>query len=271
MRSRLVVPIAAALLIATFAATPSAAQFGLGTEADVPRRHEVLPGLESHELLVDPSEPWYEQAQTAIERTRASAVVVQNAQEIHWPPLSGFVIGPRHVITAHLNELEPGETAPRFLVRLLDGTTVPGVQVAGWRRWDFGVIELESPISAPPIEFGDVRTMRRGDIVLNVGHPSAAGRTGLFVTTVGSFSRIQDGFFVGDISTFAGGSGSPVVDLDGRLIGLSSTGIGFDVTALDRMTVSELRLRSAVPILRGDGAAGAAASTIGTLTEPYRR
>jgi len=147
---------------------------------------------------------------------------------------------------------------------------VEGVQVAGWRRWDFGVIELDSPTSAPPFEFGDDRAMRSGDIVLNVGNPSAAGRTGLLVTTVGTFTRLRDGVLVGDVSTLAGGSGSPVVDLDGRLVGMTAFGDGLVVTDLDGMTVSELQLRSAIPVERGPGSAGASASTIASLTAQYR-
>jgi len=266
MHARAATGVVAALLVAGVGGLASVA----GAQAEPPRRHEVLPGLESHELLVDPSVEWYDRALVGIERARQSAVVVQNAQHPDWPPLSGFVIGPRHVVTAHLVELRAGETPPRFLVRTLDGTLVEGVQVAGWRKWDFGVIELDTPTSAPPIEFGDHRAMRSGDIVLNVGNPSAGGRTGLLITTVGTFARVRDGVFVGDVSTSSGGSGSPVMDLDGRLIGISSFGDGLVMADIDTMTVSELRLRSAVPVDRGPGSAGASAATIASLTTQYR-
>jgi len=267
MRARTMAALVAALLVAGVGGSAGVAD----ARGEPPRRHEVLPGLEPHERLVDPSVEWYGRAVAGLERARRSAVIVQNAESPDWPPLSGFVIGPRHVVTAHLVELGPGETPPRFLVRTLDGDLVEGVQVAGWRRWDFGVIELDTPTAAPPIEFGDDRAMRSGDIVLNVGNPSAAARTGLLVSTVGTFARLRDGVVIGDVSTLAGGSGSPVVDLDGRLVGLSSFGTDALVMPdVGSMKVSELRLRSAVPVDRGPGAAGASASTIASLTAQYR-
>jgi S1-C subfamily serine protease len=268
MLARTSAALVAGLLIAGVGGLVSVA----GAQAEPPRRHVVLPGLEPHELLVDPSVEWHDRAVAGIDRARRSAVALQNAEHPDWPPLSGFVISPRHVVTAHLSELRPGEVPPRYLVRMLDGSLIEGVQVAGWRRWDFGVIELDTPTSAPPIEFGDDRAMRSGDIVLNVGSPSAAGRTGLLVTTVGTFARLRDGILIGDVSTLAGGSGSPVVDLDGRLIGMTSFGTdGLVMADIDSITVSDLQLRSAVPVDRGPGSAGASASTIASLTAPYRQ
>ena len=216
-----------------------------------PRRHVVLPGLESHELLVDPSEPWYDRALAGLQRAHRSFVVVQNAQHPDWPPLSGYVIGPRHVVTAHLDELQPGVPPPRFLIRTTTGRILEGAQVAGWERWDFGVIGFDEDLGVPPIEFGDDAAMRRGDVVLNIGNPSAVGRSGLALTAVGTFLRLQDGYFVGDISTLAGGSGGPILDLDGRLIGMSSFGMDIPVPDITEITVAELRLRSAVAIDRG--------------------
>lgn len=268
MRARVFATLFAGLLIAAIGGVVSVA----GAQSEPPRRHVVLPGLEPHESLVDSSVEWYERAVAGIDRARSSAVVLQNTEHPDWPPLSGFVISPRHVVTAHLDELRPGEVPQRFLVRTLDGSLIEGVQVAGWRRWDFGVIELDTPTSAPPIEFGDDRAMRTGDIVLNVGSPSAAGRTGLLITTVGTFARLRDGVVIADVSTLAGGSGSPVVDLDGRLIGMTSFGAeGLVMADIDTITVSELRLRNAVPVERGPGSAGASASTIASLTAQYRQ
>ena len=251
--------------------TASAQSGGPPPEGDPPpRRHAVLPGLESHQLLVDPSIEWYDRAVAGLATAYPSFVIVQNALHPDWPPLSGFVIGERHVITAHLDEIPAGGSAPRFLVRTVDDAIHEGAQVAAWEAWDFGVIEFPEPLLVPPIEFGDERDLRRGDPVLNIGNPSAAGREGLAIAGVGAFVERVDGFFRGDLSTTAGGSGGPVLDLDGRLVGMSSFGIGIPVVGIDRMRVAELRIRSVVPVDPGPGAAGAAASTIASLTAEYR-
>lgn len=255
-------------LLVTLVALTTGASAQVGGEP--PRRHVALPGLESHQLLVDPSVEWYDRALAALDKAYPSFVIVQSTERPDEPPLSGFVIGERHVITAHLDEVGPGEPAPRFLIRTVEGSIVEGVQVAAWEKWDFGVIEVPEPLPVPPVEFGDERTTRRGDPVISIGNPAAAGRDGLALVGIGSFVEPIDGYVRNDISSAAGGSGGPVFDLDGRLIGMSSFGIQIPVVGIDRMAVSELRLRSAVPIDRGPGEAGAGASTIASLTGRYR-
>lgn len=245
---------------------------GIATAQSEPqRRDEALPGLPPLDLLVDPSEAWYEQALASIERARSSFVIVQNSEHRDWPPLSGFLIGPNHVVTAHLSELTPGQDPPHYRIRFMDGQVRESVQVAGWREHDFGVLELERPIDLPPIEFGDEAAMRRGDVVLNIGNPGAAARTGLAITTVGRFLEVRGTAVRVDISTTAGGSGGPVLDLDGRLIAMSSFGLDIAVVDIRELTVSDLQLRNSIPVDRGGGDAGVAASVMRRLTAEYQR
>jgi S1-C subfamily serine protease len=244
---------------------------GAAAQSEPPRRDTVLPGLEPIELLVDPSEPWYGQAMATLERVRPSFAVIQNAQHLDWPPLSGFIIGPNHVVTAHLRELRPGEEPPRFRVRFIDGQVRESVQVAGWEQHDFGVLELDSPIDLPPVEFGDERTLRRGDVLLNIGNPSALSRSGLATMSAATFIEIRDGRMRTDLSTAPGGSGGPVFDLEGRVVMMSSNGYGIPVDSIDEMRVSELVLRNAAPIDRGGGDSGASGTTMRRLTAEYQR
>ena len=271
-RRRLIAALMAATVATMLLSGAATAQSGSSLSAnEPPRRHTVLPGLESYVLPVDPDVEWYDRAIAGRDRAYRSAVIVQNAQHPDWPPLSGYVIGERFVITAHLDELQPGEVPPRFLVRTVDGTILEGEQVAGWERWDFGVIGFNEPLGVPPIEFADPATVAPGDLLLNIASPNAIGRTGLLTVSVGTFLEYRDGYFRGDISTAAGGSGSPIVDLDGRLVGMSSFGIDIPVVPIDRMQVADLAIRSAVPIDRGGGEAGAGVAAIASLTEEYRR
>jgi S1-C subfamily serine protease len=244
---------------------------GAVAQPEPPRRDTVLPGLDPIELLVDPSEPWYEQAVATLERVRPSFVVVQNAEHLGWSPLSGFIIGPNHVVTAHLKELRPGEEPPRFRIRFTDGQVRESVQVAAWNEHDFGVLLLDRPVDLPPVEFGDERTLRRGDVLLNIGNPAAAERTGLAVMTAASFLEIRSGRMRTDVSTSSGGSGSPVFDLDGRVVMMSSRGFDIAVVAIDQMKVSELALRNGVPMDNGGGSSGASGRTMDRLTAEYQR
>jgi len=236
-----------------------------------PRREQVLPGLEPLDQLVDPSVPWYDQAKRGLERTRLSFVIIQNADHIGWPPLSGFIIGANHVVTAHLSELTSDTPPARFRIRFIDGQIREGVQVAGWRQHDFGVVALDQPIDLPPIEFADETTVSRGDPVLNIGNPNAVGRSGLAITSAGTFLRVEGAMSLFDISTLPGGSGGPVVNLDGALLGMASRGSGQAVTSIDEMTVSELRLRNSLPVDLDGAFGGVSASVLRRLTQEYQR
>lgn len=271
---RAVTAVAAGLALTALLTGFAAAQYGSpAPSSEPPRRHVALPGLESHELLVDPSVEWYDRAASGMERAYRSAVAVQNAAHPDWPPLSGFVIGPRHVVTAHLREPAAGEPAPRFLIRTVENTVHEGVQVAAWEYWDFGVIEFDEPLPVPAVEFGDDRAARRGDIVLNIGSPSSFGRTGLLITSVGTFVQLRDEFIVTDVSMNAGGSGSPIHDIDGRLIGMSSFGWRMPVVSIDDLAVAELQIRNGVPVDRAlqGGESGTGARQIAALTTEYRQ
>lgn len=265
MRARTFQSLLIALLIMGTAGLASAS-------TEPPRRADVLPGLEPLDHFVDASLPWYERATAGLERARPSFVILQQ-RGMGMPPLSGFIIGPRHVVTAHLRELTPNHQPPSFVVRTIDGQVRNGVQVAGWQEWDFGVLELDTPLDLPPVVFGDERAMTPGDLVINIGNPTANGRSGLGLATIAAFLALVDGFVVTDISTSAGGSGGPVLTIDGELIGMQSLGVNGFSEMVDVVTlkVSELRLRNTIPFDRSAGSGGASASVIAALTEPYRR
>lgn len=241
---------------------------GADLDAD---RSTVLPGLPPVHMLVDPQEPWYEQAAATLEQARMSFVVVQNAQHPDWPPMSGFVVGPSHVATAHLRELKEGEAAPRFIVRTLDGQEREGRQVAGWQEHDFGILKLDGPLDAPAVRFGDERALEEGDILLHIGNPAAASRLGTAVMVAGSFIEMKDGRMRTDLSTAPGGSGGPVLDLDGNVVMMSSTGVDIAVVSIEEMRVSEPGLRSSIPVARGGGESGAAGSVMARLVAEHVR
>ena len=188
-----------------------------------------------------------------------------------FPPLSGFLISANHVATAHLSELVPGEQPRRFRLRFINGDIRDGVQVAGWSRHDFGVVEFADPVDLPPIAFGDEKLMQRDDVVLNIGNPGAATRSGLAIMSVGRFIKVSGSMVVVDISTSAGGSGGPILDIEGRLIGMASTGINIAVVGIDEMKVAELKLRNSFPFDRGGGEAGVSVSVLRNLTMEYQR
>jgi hypothetical protein len=236
-----------------------------------PRRHDALPGLPHHEALVDPSEPWHDQALATATQVRPSVLVVGN--QPGWPPLTGFVVGPRHALTAHPWTPSSGVEPPEMFITTLDGERYIARQVAAWPEWDLALLEVDRPFTVPPVTFGDERTLSAGDPVVLVQNPFAQGRSGAWLITAATFQRAEAGMFQASISTGSGGSGSAIFNLDGEVVGMSS--MGFDLGppngAIEGMTVSELELRSTVPHHLPGTSGGVGGVRMGTLVSEALR
>jgi len=163
-------------------------------------------------------------------RTRAlgSGVVVRS---------DGYVLTNNHVIDG-ADELE---------VKLFDGSFYRASVVGADPASDLAIIRIGAE-NLPAIAFGDIERVRIGQWVLAFGSPlsedlgnsvtsgivSALGRTSAGLTDLNVFAA----FIQTDAAINPGNSGGPLVDLDGRLIGLNSAifsrsggyqGIGFAI------------------------------------------
>jgi hypothetical protein len=221
--------------------------WGVRAADEPPRRDDALPGLPAHEQLVDPSEPWHDQALATAIRVRPSVLLVGNQPD--WPPLTGFVVGPRHALTAHPWTPTPGVEPPEVFITTLDGDQYTARQVAGWPEWDLALLEVDRPFTVPPVVFGDEGALSPDDPVVLVQNPFMQGRSGAWLITAATFRRAETGMFKGSISSGSGGSGSAIFNLEGEVVGMSSMGFdgGPQGSAIEQMTVSELELRSTVP------------------------
>ena len=138
---------------------------------------------------------------------------------------SGFVIGEGLIVTSYhvIEDMLTGSTA-----RLVNSVLIHpiGAIVAADKAHDL-VILKSSGISAPPLPLGDSDTVRIGDTVYVTGNPK--GYLGTF--SVGYISAIQPGdVFVADkvfqmtAPISHGSSGGPVLNTDGKVIGIVSGG-----------------------------------------------
>lgn len=136
--------------------------------------------------------------------------------------------------------------ASKVEIMLADGLAYPSKLVGFDRELDIAVLQLrQTPESLPQLEFGDSRALDVGQRVLAIGNPFGLNRT-LTTGIISSLDRIvrtPEGFLMrGLIQTDAainpGNSGGPLLDSDGRLIGMTtailsqsgdSAGIGFAV------------------------------------------
>ena len=138
---------------------------------------------------------------------------------------SGFVIGEGLIVTSYhvIEDMLTGSTA-----RLVNSVLIHpiGAIVAADKAHDL-VILKSSGISAPPLPLGDSDIVRIGDTVYVTGNPK--GYLGTF--SVGYISAIQPGdVFVADkvfqmtAPISHGSSGGPVLNTDGKVIGIVSGG-----------------------------------------------
>ena len=155
---------------------------------------------------------------------------------------SGFLIdNDGHILTnAHVVE-----GAKHVDVQLGDGDTQPAQIVGTDPSSDIAVLKVDNTEGAQPLELGDSDQVQVGDPVVAIGNPFALDRT----VTSGIVSALQrqiqapNGFSISDvIQTDAainpGNSGGPLIDGDGRVIGINSQiesqsggneGVGFAV------------------------------------------
>jgi serine protease DegQ len=132
----------------------------------------------------------------------------------------GLIITNSHVI---------GE-ADRITVRLIDGRTLPARRVGADRNTDVAVIKVEAA-GLTELAFADSDGLAVGDFVMAIGHPHRYGQTvsagivsGLHRTNVG-FTAYED-FIQTDAAIYPGNSGGALVNVEGRLVGITTGFVG---------------------------------------------
>jgi serine protease Do len=172
------------------------------------------------------------------------------------PPLmrglgSGFVVDPDGLIVTNNHVVAAAET---IRVRLDDGTELEATLVGRDPKTDLAVIDVETEAPLPVLAWGDSDAVAVGDWVVAIGNPFGLGGT----VTAGIVSArgrdLQSGpyddFFQIDAAINQGNSGGPLLDIDGRVIGVntaiysptgSNVGVGFAIPAnLAREITAEL-------------------------------
>ncbi len=130
----------------------------------------------------------------------------------------GYVLTSHHVVAGAEDHIE---------VVLSDGTKLPATVVGCDRITDVAVLRITAPeMDFRPVEFGDSDAVRVGEVAIAIGSPFSLQSS----VTVGHVSqkgrRMQvlpyEDFIQTDAAINEGNSGGPLIDVDGRLIGINA-------------------------------------------------
>ena len=164
----------------------------------------------------------------------------------------GYVLTSNHVI----------QNAEEIEIVLHDGTKYPARMVGHDPMTDLAVLKIQAPAETvfTPVEPGDSDKIRVGEFAIAIGSPFSLNSS----VTVGIVSQKgrsvgllpYEDFIQTDASINPGNSGGPLIDVDGRMIGINAViqtggplskgniGIGFAVPANVAMSVAESMIQS---------------------------
>jgi serine protease Do len=141
----------------------------------------------------------------------------------------GFIVTNNHVV----------ENADQIKVKLFDDKEYDAKIVGSDPNTDLALIKISSPVSLKPLPLGDSDELKVGSWVAAIGSPFGleqtvtAGIVSAKGRTIGSGP--YDDFIQTDASINPGNSGGPLLDLNGRVVGINTAiiaqgqGIGFAI------------------------------------------
>ena len=158
---------------------------------------------------------------------------------------SGFVYDAQGYIVTNYHVIE---NAQDIQVTFADGIAFTGTVIGSDSTYDLAVIEIDAgDYPLYPIPLGDSDGIRVGQFVVAIGNPFGLDQTVTFgvISSLGRVIESPDGRYIGEaIQTDAainpGNSGGPLLDLQGRIIGVNAqivspsqanAGIGFAIPA----------------------------------------
>lgn len=169
---------------------------------------------------------------------------------------SGSIIDKRGYVVTNVHVIE---NASKILISLADGSSYEGKIVGQDKESDIAVLKFEVPsgVTLKTIAFGNSDNLKVGQKVIAIGNPFALERTMTTGIISGLGRPIQESNNViirnmiqTDAAINPGNSGGPLLDTQGRMIGIntmiisnsgSSSGVGFAVpVSTARRVVNDL-------------------------------
>lgn len=140
---------------------------------------------------------------------------------------------------AHRYNTSLADLAQRFTITLADGTTRYAHLLSVSPRHDLALLKLDG-FQTPALQPAGAGRVAQGDPVYAIGNPARLQNS----VTSGVLSGVQQGFLQTNAQIYPGNSGGPLVDAEGRVLGINTfkslthkfEGLGFAIpihTALE--------------------------------------
>src|SRR5437867_9392419 len=150
---------------------------------------------------------------------------------------SGVLVDPKGYILTNNHVIE---NAQDIIVRLSDQRKFTAKLVGRDPKTDIAVLKVDAPRPLPAAELGDSDHLRVGQWAIAIGNPFGLDRT-VTVGIISATARTRvgvtqyDNFIQPDASINPGNSGGPLLNVDGKVIGINTAivaagqGIGFAI------------------------------------------
>src|SRR5262244_2768686 len=150
---------------------------------------------------------------------------------------SGVLVDPKGYILTNNHVIE---NAQDIIVRLSDQRKFTAKLVGRDPKTDVAVLKVDAPRPLPAAELGDSDHLRVGQWAIAIGNPFGLDRT-VTVGIISATARTRvgvtqyDNFIQTDASINPGNSGGPLLNIDGKVIGINTAivaagqGIGFSI------------------------------------------
>lgn len=162
----------------------------------------------------------------AIARTVGIKIIIGNKQGYG----SGAIVSSDGLVLTCAHVVEPGDS---LVIVTSDGQEYPAQRLGLNSMNDYALLKIKSEQNFPYFEYGDSDALSLLQWVVALGHPGgpyvdsqpavACGRIRAFhkKLPIGMGAKFYDDAIQTDVPIFAGNSGGPLIDLDGKLIGIN--------------------------------------------------